>query len=57
MIRKVTKSKSVYPTKDSILKMHFLANKDAEKKWTMPIKDWPKIFNQLAIRFDGHIKF
>ena len=33
-LRKVTKSKSVFPTDDSLLKMLYLAMIDITKKWT-----------------------
>lgn len=54
-LRKVTKSKSSFPTDDSLLKILYLAMMDITKKWTMRIKDWGKIINQLAIHFKGRI--
>lgn len=33
--RKVTKTKSTFPSDDSLLKMLFLASENAMKKWTM----------------------
>ena len=36
-LRKVTKSKSIFPTAESARKLLFLANRDILKKWTMPI--------------------
>jgi hypothetical protein len=56
-LRKVTKSKSIFPTAESARKLLFLANRDILKKWTMPIQNWPLILNQLVIRFEGHIQF
>lgn len=52
-LRKVTKTKGVFPTAKSIRKLLFLAHQDIVKKWTMPIPNWAKIRNQLAIRFEG----
>ena len=54
-LRKVTKSKSVFPTPEAARKLLFLANRDILKKWTMPIQNWPLILNQLVIRFDGRL--
>jgi len=54
-LRKVTKSKSVFPTPDAARKLLFLANRDILKKWTMPIQNWPLILNQLVIRFEGRL--
>jgi putative transposase len=54
-LRKVTKSKSVFPTPEAARKLLFLANRDILKKWTMPIQNWPLILNQLVIRFEGRL--
>lgn len=50
-MRKVTKSKSVFPTDDSLLKMLYLAMIDVTKKWTQSRRDWGKIHSQLEIYF------
>ena len=54
-LRKVTKSRSVFPTPEAARKLLFLANRDILKKWTMPIHNWPLILNQLVIRFEGRL--
>ena len=41
-LRKVTKSKTVFPTDDSLLKMLYLATMDITKKWTGHRQDWVK---------------
>lgn len=50
-LRKVTKSKSVFPTDDSLLKMLHLAMMDITKKWTGRRQDWSPIHAQLSIYF------
>ena len=50
-LRKVTKSKSVFPTDDSLLKMLYLAMVDITKKWTGRRQDWGQIHSQLEIYF------
>lgn len=50
-LRKVTKSKSVFPTDDSLLKMLYLAMIDITKKWTGRRQDWGQIHSQLEIFF------
>jgi transposase-like protein len=52
-LRKVTKNKGLFPTAKAIRKLLYLAHVDIEKPWTMPIPNWAKIRNQLAIRFGG----
>lgn len=54
-IRKVIKTKGHFPSDESIMKILFLALKNASKKWTMPVRQWPQALNQLAIRFPGRL--
>ena len=54
-LRKVTKSKSVFPTDDSLLKMLYLAMTDITKKWTGRRQDWSKIYAQLPIFFEERL--
>ena len=54
-LRKVTKSKSVFPTDDSLLKMLYLAMTDITKKWTGRRQDWSVIYAQMAIFFGDRI--
>lgn len=50
-LRKVTKSKSVFPTDESLLKMLYLAMMDITKKWTGRRQDWAQIHAQLGVYF------
>jgi len=50
-LRKVTKNKSTFSTDDAILKILYLAIRNASKKWTMPIREWGQALNQFAIEF------
>lgn len=54
-LRKVTKSKSVFPTDDSLLKMLYLAMMDITKKWTGRRQDWSLIHGQMAIYFEDRM--
>jgi len=54
-LRKVTKSKSVFPTDDALLKMLYLAMIDITKKWTGRRKDWGIIHSQLEVFFAGRL--
>jgi len=55
-LRKVTKSKSVFPTDESLMKMLYLATMDIEKKWIQRYRDWPMILAQLSIHFEDRLK-
>lgn len=50
-LRKVTKSKAVFPTDDSLFKMLYLAMLDITKKWTGRRQDWSMIHAQLTVYY------
>ena len=54
-IRKITKTKSSFPTDDSLFKILYLIVMDASEKWTMPIRDWGIILNQLMVYFKERV--
>ena len=54
-LSKVTKSKAVFPTDDSLFKMLYLAMLDFTKKWTGRRQDWAQIYPQLALYYSGRI--
>ena len=54
-LKKVTKSKSVFPTDDSLFKMLYLAMTDITKKWTGRRQDWSLIYAQLVIYYADRI--
>ena len=54
-LRKVTKSKTVFPSEDSPLKMLYLAMMDITKKWTGHRQDWGQIHSQLEIFFEERL--
>ena len=54
-LRKVTKSKSVFPTDDSLFKMLYLAMMDISKKWTGRRQDWSSIYAQIAIFYEDRL--
>jgi len=39
-LRKVTKTRSSFPTYEAVSKLFYLALNNISKKWTMPIRDW-----------------
>lgn len=53
VIRKAIKNRKIFPNDASALKTIYLAVKQAAKKWTMPIANWPQALNRFAIHFDG----
>jgi putative transposase len=55
-LRKVTKSKSVFPTDESLLKMLYLAMMDITKRWTGKRRDWGIIHSQLEVFFADRLE-
>lgn len=54
-LRKIIKTRGHFPTEDAALKLLWLALVRAEKKWTYPIRDWPRALHQFAIYFPGRV--
>jgi transposase-like protein len=50
--RKVTKTKLIFPTDQSLQKMLYLATTKITSKWTMRYRGWDLVLNQVSILFD-----
>jgi transposase-like protein len=55
-IRKVTKTKGAFTSDIALLKLMYLATKNIEKKWTMPLANWSITVSQLSIIFGDRLK-
>lgn len=55
-LRKVTKTRAVFPTDDSLKKTLYLSTKDIIKKWTMPYRSWGETYGQFVIEFGDRAK-
>ena len=49
--RKVTKTKSVFPSDVSLEKMLYLASENVIKKWTQRYRNWDQVLNQLIVLY------
>ena len=56
MLRKYTKTKTIYPTDDAVKKSVYLSIQEISKKWSMPIRDWGIIIGQLLIFFEDRLQ-
>lgn len=54
--RKVTKSKTMFPSDQALEKMLYLASMNVMKKWTQRFKNWDRVLNQLTIIFEGRLE-
>lgn len=53
--RKYTKTKSVFPSDESLIKCLYLATKNIVKKWNGRYRNWDLILGELSIMFEGRI--
>lgn len=50
-VRKITKTKGVFPNDNALYKLVYLAYRNIRKKWTMPVANWGLTAQQFAIKF------
>lgn len=55
-LRKPSKSRSVFPSDDSLFKLLYLITMDITQKWTGRRRDWGIIHSQLQIFFEERLK-
>lgn len=53
--RKLNRQRSVFPSNQALLKALYLATFEATKKWTMPIRNWGKVYGELSIMYEGRL--
>ena len=54
-VRKVTKNKGVFTNDTALEKLVYLAYRNISKKWTMPLAEWGKTAQQMAIIFQDRL--
>ena len=54
-LRKVTKTKTAYPSDEALVKILYLATLDASRKWTMPLREWRECISQFVIFFGDRL--
>ncbi|GFR36100.1 IS256 family transposase [Thermobrachium celere] len=55
-LRKVTKSKTIFPSDESLEKMLYLVSMNVIKKWTQRYNNWDMVLNQLLIMYPGRLE-
>ena len=55
-LRKVTKTRTIFPSDDALFKLLYLATMDITEKWTGRDRDWNRALSQLCIYFDDRIE-
>lgn len=54
-LRKILKNRFSFSNDDAALKLLYLSLNNISKKWTMPFKQWGKVVQQLAVKFEGRV--
>jgi len=54
--RRLNRQRSVFPNDIALLKALYLSTFEATKKWTMPLRNWGKVYGELSIMFEGRLK-
>ena len=55
MLRKFTKTKTNFPTDDSLRKSIYLSIKEISKKWYLPVRDWGIIMGQFIMFYEDRL--
>lgn len=55
--RKVTKTTTVFPHDDALVKLLWLAQADITQRWTFAIRNWGEAMAQLSILFPDRVQF
>jgi putative transposase len=55
--RKVTKTTTIFPHDDSLVKLLWLAQADIVQRWTMAVRNWGEAIAQLSILFPDRVQF
>lgn len=53
--RQLNSQRSVFPSDMVLLKALYLATFEATKEWTMPIRNWGRVYGELGIMYDGRL--
>lgn len=55
MLRKYTKTKTIFLTDDTVQKSVYLSVKEIAQKWSMSVRGWGMAYSQLAIFFEDRL--
>jgi transposase-like protein len=56
-LRKVIKTKAVFPDEESVLKLVYLAMHNIAKRWNRPIQNWKAALSHFAILFPERFNY
>lgn len=53
--RRLNSQRSVFPSDTALLKALYLSTFEVTKKWTMPVRNWGKVYGELSIMYEGRL--
>ena len=53
--RKLNRQRSVFPSAQALLKALYLATFEATKRWSLPIRNWGRVYGELAIMYEDRL--
>jgi len=56
MLRKYTKTRTLFPTDESLIKSIYMSIQEIHKKWTMSVHGWKEIWGQFTIFFEDRLR-
>lgn len=54
--RRTTKTRNIFPTDQSLMKLLYLSSENITKKWTQKVRNWEKILRMLVIEFEERLE-
>ena len=54
--KKLNRQRSIFPSDTALLKALYLATFEATKKWTLPLRNWGKVYGELSIMYGDRIE-
>jgi putative transposase len=54
-LKKTIKNRASFPNDEAAIKLLYLSLKNIMKKWTMPVRNWGKALNQLAVLYNDRM--
>ena len=55
--RRLNRQRSVFPDSQALMKALYLATTEATKKWTMPIRNWCRVYGEFSIMYEDRISY
>ena len=53
--RRLNSQRSVFPSDAALLKALYLSTFEATRKWTMPVRNWGKVYGELLVMYEGRL--